>query len=57
MAIVNGKFERYHRAKLLTKTDFVELECDNCGKVIGVIYDFDMNGNYVLCQECHLLLK
>lgn len=30
----------------------IKLSCDNCGKHIGWVYDFDLNGNYFYCDEC-----
>jgi uncharacterized protein YbaR (Trm112 family) len=28
------------------------LECDICDKVLGYVYDWDLQGNYFYCEEC-----
>ena len=28
------------------------LECDACHTQIGWVYEFDMNGSYVFCEDC-----
>jgi len=29
-----------------------ELACDECGKHICWVYDFDLNGSYFYCDDC-----
>jgi hypothetical protein len=32
--------------------DAVPLECHGCGKTIGFVWEFDLNGSYFYCIEC-----
>lgn len=29
------------------------LHCTYCGAKVGYVYECDMNGNYIICQECY----
>ncbi len=31
---------------------YVDLICDECGKHIAHVYDFDLNDSYFACDEC-----
>jgi hypothetical protein len=33
--------------------NLTELCCNGCGKKIGFMYEFDLNGSYFYCEECH----
>jgi hypothetical protein len=34
-------------------SDFQELKCDQCKRVLGFIWENDLNGTYIVCsQEC-----
>jgi hypothetical protein len=34
-------------------SDFQELKCDQCNKVLGLIWANDLNGTHIVCsQEC-----
>ena len=36
----------------IKKEDLVEWFCERCGKHICWVCDFDMNSNYLYCDEC-----
>ena len=33
------------------------LYCDMCGKQIGWVYEFDLEGNYFACDDCITKVK
>jgi hypothetical protein len=36
----------------LARHDYAELQCDECHKVICLVYENDLNGTYFCCFDC-----
>jgi hypothetical protein len=49
----NGETFEERAIRFLKGGDGIEaLTCDICGKPVGYVYDFDLQGNYFYCAEC-----
>jgi hypothetical protein len=44
--------DRWKAATWLNSPEFEELYCDECGKKLGFVRNFDLNSSYFFCQEC-----
>jgi rubrerythrin len=48
--------EKEHKQKLkrdkYQRKNTVPLNCDDCGKKIGMVYGFDLNGSRFWCEHC-----
>ena len=37
---------------IMARKCIYELDCDLCGKHLGYVSEYDMNENYVVCDDC-----
>lgn len=42
----------YVIGRIAGRREVTELTCDICGKHLGWLSEFAMNGNYIVCDDC-----